>query len=748
MEEITSEEANKDKTTSQPSFQKPPETNLIKNNYISTLNEEETSLWLKNLNLNEELLKEIENIIKNGKDLISVYNNNKLLEKLNIDLHTTNIINDAIEEGLEEQLKLNISLDKGKNIILNIENEPKYKLKDLLSYLEKLLKRAVYLTPINSPNEILTPNTLIVKKILLNPNKYCNLQLFDDKKIVPELPQSESRSHTIVYPKSENININLNKNKNVNTNDILLNNNNDNINLNQNNSGGKNLNLNLNLGTPNTNTNTSNLNTTNTNVNLNTTSNTTNTNINTKISNISNMSKGGYVSLFQNKKNNLPDFSTDYSMPSQNRPTGNNTYKKLENKNKPLEDFKYHNILNMKDKEEKEDKSGIISDMRYTIDNTSNNNDSKNIGFKNITENDNNNSNMGKNYFTQRNFNSKNISNDNNIMFTQMYNKKKSEKNLPGMMGKNAMDTHETDDNPNLSFLERNKKDKDRGDRDFNLNFINKDNNNDLILKKQINNKTETRYEFSRFQDMDKIDKLDKDNNNIFNNKNLFGIPKPKQDNNNNSNNEININNLIITSNNNNQKEELKTSKEKEFKDFKFGINNKEESDNDILKILREKYSMQSNDSKDLDTNNNNSNNRINLDFKKDYKPKTPIAEGRRTINNDNMNFKFGNITDDNNSNPLENKFLLQQNDEYIKFGGNFMNKNPSNFNHQEDEDNLISKFKMDMNMDNNINNKVIRNRPSAGLEFNSFKYKAAGYKSAFSQNQENDLNQYNQDEE
>ena len=335
MEEITSEEANKDKTTSQPSFQKPPETNLIKNNYISTLNEEETSLWLKNLNLNEELLKEIENIIKNGKDLISVYNNNKLLEKLNIDLHTTNIINDAIEEGLEEQLKLNISLDKGKNIILNIENEPKYKLKDLLSYLEKLLKRAVYLTPINSPNEILTPNTLIVKKILLNPNKYCNLQLFDDKKIVPELPQSESRSHTIVYPKSENISINLNKNKNVNTNDILLNNNNDNINLNQNNSGGKNLNLNLNLGTPNTNTNTSNLNTTNTNVNLNTTSNTTNTNINTKISNISNMSKGGYVSLFQNKKNNLPDFSTDYSMPSQNRPTGNNTYKKLENKNKP-----------------------------------------------------------------------------------------------------------------------------------------------------------------------------------------------------------------------------------------------------------------------------------------------------------------------------------------------------------------------------------------------------------------------------
>ena len=55
-----------------------------------------------------------------------------------------------------------------------------------------------------------------------------------------------------------------------------------------------------------------------------------------------NMSKG-YVSLFQNKKNNLPDFNTDYQISSQNRNNAgnNNNYIKFDTK----EDFKYHNIL-------------------------------------------------------------------------------------------------------------------------------------------------------------------------------------------------------------------------------------------------------------------------------------------------------------------------------------------------------------------------------------------------------------------
>ena len=94
MEENISEETknNKnDKENEVKSEEKPNE-----NIYLSTMNEEETQKWLKNLKLDEEIAKELEKNIKNGKDIISIYNDQKKLEKLNIDLHSNNIINDAI----------------------------------------------------------------------------------------------------------------------------------------------------------------------------------------------------------------------------------------------------------------------------------------------------------------------------------------------------------------------------------------------------------------------------------------------------------------------------------------------------------------------------------------------------------------------------------------------------------------------------------------------------------------------------
>ena len=698
MEDEKIEDINKDESQQQNMIN--TEKNQNKSNYLSIMNEEQTSLWITKLNLNEEVLKELENIIKNGKDLIAVYNNNKILEKLNIDLHSINILNNAIEEGLEEQLKINILLEKEKNIVLNIENEPKYKLKDLINYLEKLLKRAVYLTPVNSPNEILTPNTLIMKKILLNPLKYCNLKLFDEKTIIANKNNTFGDSNNLPSTKLDNNNIDINKNKKeipiVNEND----NNTDNLN------------------------NINNINLNNNNLNL--------INTNTNNQKLNNLSKG-YISLFQNKKNNLPDFTTDYKMPSQNKSNGNN-FIKLETKNitpsKPIEDFKYHNLLSKKEKDDKDDINNISNNMKFLNEN--NINDAKNLGFKNITnfknidpqDNEANNMNINKNYLTQRNFNSKTISNDNNnVMFQQIFNKKRSDKNISDIMGRKTIDNLEEDNtntntNSNLSFLERNKREKEKDN--FNINFINKDNNNDM---KKVNNKTENRYEFARLQDFDK---------------NIFNFPKASNPENN------DINNLII----NNQKEELHNSKEK----FSYGGNNnnlKEESETDILKVLREKYSLQGNDIKEPDNNNNN---RINIDFKKDYKPKTPINEIRRNINNDNM--RFNNISDDNSNNPLENKFLMKQNDEF-KFNNNFLNRNNQQMfkMQQEDDDdnNIMSKFKIDMKMENNINNinnnkigKNKMNRPSSGLEFNSFQYKAAGYKSSFPQNQDNDFNQYN----
>ncbi len=695
MEEITSEEIKKDNIISQQSYKNNSEENSD-NKYISIMNEKETSSWLKKLNLDEEILKGLEEIIKNGKDLIAIYNNKTILDKLSINLHSTNIINDAIEEGLEQQLKININLEKGKNIILNVENEPKYRLKEILAYLEKLLKCQVYLSPVSSPNEILTPNTLIVKKILLNPNKYCNLQLFDEK-TVRNNNRNEIDLRSQIIQKSEKKNKNeitlSNNNKNINN--LNFDNNKEITNLNKDN----NININKNL------------------INVDNYTNNTRT---------SNLTKG-YTSLFQNKKNNLPDFTTDYQMPSQNKINGNN-FIKLENKNisKPIEDFKYHNILSMKDKEEKEDKKNIIKDIRLTNDNINNinNNEPKNIGFQNISnykninmsENDNNN--INKNYFTQRNFNTKNNPNDNNMMFQQMLTKKRSEKNISDIMAKNNMDIL-GEVNENISMLERNKRELEK-ERDININFINKENNNNDIKKQ--NNKTENRYEFSRLQDLDK---------DYFSNK-IFNLPKTKtiQENNN------DINNLII-----NQKDELKNSKEK------YGANNlKEDSENDILKVLREKYSLENNDIKDSDSN------RINVDFKKEYKPKTPINEGRRIINNDNI--RFTNLTDDNTNNPLENKFLMQQKDNFMKSNtNNLLNKNNQmifNMNKEEDDDNnnIMTKYKIDnMNLDNN--NKLGKNRmnrPSSGLDFNNFQYKATGYKSSFPQ--ENSLNQYNPNNE
>ena len=292
MEEIKIVDSNKDKP--QETNKLSLEQNKTKNNYISIMNEEETSLWLKKLNLNEDILAEIGKVIKNGRDLISIYDNKKILEKLNIDFHLINIINSAIEEGLEEQLKINVSILKGKNIILNVENEPKFKLKEILSYLEKLMKKTVHLTPINSPNELLTPNTFIVKKILLNPNKYCNLQVFDEKTIANNSTNlnttnvGESNTKNIPYKKIENININKKEISYMNDNDNLNNLNQDNNNLNL--------------------------------VN-------TNQNLNNKISNVGK----GYISLFQNKKNNIPGFTTDYKMPNQSRTIGSN-YIKIDKK--------------------------------------------------------------------------------------------------------------------------------------------------------------------------------------------------------------------------------------------------------------------------------------------------------------------------------------------------------------------------------------------------------------------------------
>ena len=569
--------------------------------FFSKLTEEETNIFLKNLNLDENILNELENIVKNGQDLISIYNNNQLLEKINLDLHSKNIINSAIEEALEEQLKINIEIENNKNIILNIENEPKYELKEIYAYLELLLKKKVFLCPKNSPKEILNPNTFIYKKIILNPDKYCNLCLFDEYFLTKNNEEKNNLNNNINNKNDMNININMNKTPDLNIEKKEI------------------------------------------------------------------INKGGYNSLFQMKKKNpISDFTTEYQMPNFNKSNDINI-----NNNK---DFKYQNILSNKDKEKDINNKLNINlennNNNLNINNNLNNNkEQQKIKFNNAFNIINNtDSNLNKNYFTQRNFAPKNFSqtpnelNDNGEIFSKI-----------------------TD----FKIIDRTK-------NANNNNYIEKEKENNL---ENINNKnkTENRYEYVKYQELD-----------IFKNKNMYNNnPKPPQEMQQKPVNDIN--NLIL---------KTQTTNIPPMK-------NKIDDSDDILKSLREKYSLQNNNNVEEKRDYKDS----KMDFTNDYKPKTPIAEGRRTFNNDSMKFNF---MDENSNDPLENKFLninrQNKKEDFDKY--NFLNKNinnPFNNNKEIDEQN-----KGYMNI-----GKMRTNRPSPGLDFNNFQYKTTDYKNSFGQNME-----------
>ena len=568
--------------------------------FFSKLTEEETNIFLKNLNLDENILNELENIVKNGQDLISIYNNNQLLEKINLDLHSKNIINSAIEEALEEQLKINIEIENGKNIILNIENEPKYELKEIYAYLELLLKKKVFLCPKNSPKEILNPNTFIYKKIILNPDKYCNLSIFDEYFLTKNNEEKNNLNNNINNKNDMNININMNKTPDLNIEKKEI------------------------------------------------------------------INKGGYNSLFQMKKKNpISDFTTEYQMPNFNKSNDINI-----NNNK---DFKYQNILSNKDKEKDINNKlniNLENNNNLNINNNLNNNkEQQKIKFNNAFNIINNtDSNINKNYFTQRNFAPKNFSqtqnelNDNGEIFSKI-----------------------TD----FKIIDRTK-------NANNNNYIEKEKENNL---ENINNKnkTENRYEYVKYQELD-----------IFKNKNMYNNnPKPPQEMQQKPVNDIN--NLIL---------KTQTTNIPPMK-------NKIDDSDDILKSLREKYSLQNNNNVEEKRDYKDS----KMDFTNDYKPKTPIAEGRRTFNNDSMKFNF---MDENSNDPLENKFLninrQNKKEDFDKY--NFLNKNinnPFNNNKEIDEQN-----KGYMNI-----GKMRTNRPSPGLDFNNFQYKTTDYKNSFGQNME-----------
>ena len=106
------------------------------------------------------------------------------------------------------------------------------------------------------------------------------------------------------------------------------------------------------------------------------------------------------------------------------------------------------------------------------------------------------------------------------------------------------------------------------------------------------------------------------------------------------------------------------------------------------------------------------------------------------------------NIIDNNSNDPLENKFLnnnnrQNKNEEFDKYG--FLNKNKFNMFNNSSNNELNEQNNGYGNMGKMRSN----NRPSPGLDFNNFQYKATGYKSSFGQNIEenpegDDMNEEN----
>lgn len=193
MEEIAKEfeiENNDKELTTKEIKQSPSKISKekIANLFISEYSKEDVFFFLENLPFEENSLKEIQKFVKNGKDLLSLYKNDKLLSKLKLDLHSRTSLLSSIEEEIEKQLKVFLLLKDNKTLTLNIEYDLKYTLKDLLNYIQKALgyNEPLLIVPTSNPNEILLPNIQIAKKILMNPNKYRNLKIFDKKSIFGE----------------------------------------------------------------------------------------------------------------------------------------------------------------------------------------------------------------------------------------------------------------------------------------------------------------------------------------------------------------------------------------------------------------------------------------------------------------------------------------------------------------------------------------------------------------------------------
>ena len=161
------------------------EVDIKKINFFSM---DETQLldYLTEKKIDENIISQIKELKLNPKDLIYISENDELFNQIcNNDFHLKNIFQDFIKSEIENALKIKISLDDNKELIIILENDPNYTLEDVTRNLGLILDNSnkIYLTPLSNQNEILLPNIKIIPRILSNPDKYTNLKIFDLKNI-------------------------------------------------------------------------------------------------------------------------------------------------------------------------------------------------------------------------------------------------------------------------------------------------------------------------------------------------------------------------------------------------------------------------------------------------------------------------------------------------------------------------------------------------------------------------------------
>ena len=168
----------------------------INNKKIDFLNEkEENNVFYK---MNESQLKDyliqflnnntINQIIENGLngfDLLNIINDNQTLNKLTKDnLHEKISLKKIIMNEIEKMLIVKIILDDGKEIIINLENDPEFTIENLTTIIREFSNNnKIFLTPLNNENEILLPKIKIIPRIFSNPEKYSNLKVFNFSKV-------------------------------------------------------------------------------------------------------------------------------------------------------------------------------------------------------------------------------------------------------------------------------------------------------------------------------------------------------------------------------------------------------------------------------------------------------------------------------------------------------------------------------------------------------------------------------------